>query len=394
MAGKQAEQSSKGSVHTLEILVKCVVREFDDEDENTINQQMAVQVSWRGSVQNCRAFINGKDQESKAEMRVFTCSLDDVQSISQVRLFMPKDISSSKPSRQSILKSLKEVNRRFPEGLPLLDPVKDLKMNKSDCSTMTTLKERAKELSKRISDHTFNDVDKDERKLRLKSFKEKSSLLEQCRLLRRTARAAQSMVMRDDLKRMKKVLRHLDHVDANGVIQTKGRTACEINTSDELVVVELMFSGLFNELNAEQSVALLSCMTFDDRVKDEGDPAEGLKSYLMNPFRKLQDAARLVAKASIACKIELEEDEFVMKYNPGLMEAVYAWCKGVKFIEVQKLTGTFEGTTIRALRRLEELVRQLASASKAIGNHELKEKFEKGSELLKRDIVFCSSLYL
>lgn len=63
-------------------------------------------------------------------------------------------------------------------------------------------------------------------------------------------------------------------------------------------------------------------------------------------------------------------------------------------MDVQKLTGTFEGTTIRTLRRLEELVRQLANAAKSIGNHELQTKFEKGSELLKRDIVFCSSLYL
>ena len=76
------------------------------------------------------------------------------------------------------------------------------------------------------------------------------------------------------------------------------------------------------------------------------------------------------------------------------MEAVYAWCKGAKFVEVQKLTGTFEGSTIRSLRRLEELIRQLAAASKAIGNLELQAKFEQGSEKLKRDIVFCSSLYL
>ena len=76
------------------------------------------------------------------------------------------------------------------------------------------------------------------------------------------------------------------------------------------------------------------------------------------------------------------------------MEAVFAWCKGAKFVDVQKLTGTFEGTTIRTLRRLEELVRQLASAAKAVGNHELQSKFEQGSDLLKRDIVFCSSLYL
>jgi len=73
---------------------------------------------------------------------------------------------------------------------------------------------------------------------------------------------------------------------------------------------------------------------------------------------------------------------------------VFAWCKGAKFIEVQKLTGSFEGTTIRTLRRLEELVRQIAEAAKAIGNQELQSKFEKGGELMKRDIVFCSSLYL
>ena len=76
------------------------------------------------------------------------------------------------------------------------------------------------------------------------------------------------------------------------------------------------------------------------------------------------------------------------------MEAVFAWCKGAKFVEVQKLTGSFEGTTIRTLRRLEELIRQIASATKAIGNQELMTKFEKAGELIKRDIVFCSSLYL
>lgn len=76
------------------------------------------------------------------------------------------------------------------------------------------------------------------------------------------------------------------------------------------------------------------------------------------------------------------------------MEAVFAWCKGAKFIEVQELTNSFEGTTIRILRRLEELVRQIAVAAKAIGNTELQEKFEKGSDLIRRDIVFCSSLYL
>eukprot|EP00957_Ditylum_brightwellii_P013198 996376-Ditylum_brightwellii.AAC.1 len=61
-------------------------------------------------------------------------------------------------------------------------------------------------------------------------------------------------------------------------------------------------------------------MTYDERNKsDEGeDPAKDLKSYLSNPFYKLQETGRVVAKASIACKVELDENEFVEQFNPGM----------------------------------------------------------------------------
>ena len=61
-----------------------------------------------------------------------------------------------------------------------------------------------------------------------------------------------------------------------------------------------------------------------------------------------------------------------------------------------QLTDQFEGSLIRVFRRLGELLRQMAQASKVIGNSELKEKFEKASEMLERpnSVIFCSSLYL
>ncbi len=46
------------------------------------------------------------------------------------------------------------------------------------------------------------------------------------------------------------------------------------------------------------------------------------------------------------------------------------------------------------MRRLEELLRQLCSASKAIGNTELEAKFAEGINKIKRDHVFAVSLYL
>lgn len=59
-------------------------------------------------------------------------------------------------------------------------------------------------------------------------------------------------------------------------------------------------------------------MTFDERNKDEDDPASGLKDFLAKPFYKLQEVARTVVKVEIACGIEVNEEEFVAKFNPGM----------------------------------------------------------------------------
>lgn len=54
----------------------------------------------------------------------------------------------------------------------------------------------------------------------------------------------------------------------------------------------------------------------------------------------------------------------------------------------------YEGTIIRGLRRLDELISQLVEASKIIGNMDMKRKFEESQKNLKRGIVFTASLYL
>lgn len=90
------------------------------------------------------------------------------------------------------------------------------------------------------------------------------------------------------------------------------------------------------------------------------------------------------------------------------MDVVDAWCKGGTFKQIVELTEVYEGSIIRAMRRLEELLRDMCHAAKgtlcclqqiltiisAIGNEELEAKFTQGIEKIKRDIVFAASLYL
>lgn len=115
---------------------------------------------------------------------------------------------------------------------------------------------------------------------------------------------------------------------------------------------------------------------------------------LLYNFFFLKDLARRIAKVSTEARLPLEEDAYVERFKPFLMDVVFSWCNGCSFSELCKMTETFEGSIIRCMRRLEELLRQMVQASKTIGNTQLEDKFNEAIKQIKRDIVFASSLYL
>ena len=51
------------------------------------------------------------------------------------------------------------------------------------------------------------------------------------------------MIMRADLVNMKRVMRRLDLADKNDVPTLKGKVACSISATDEILITELLFSG-------------------------------------------------------------------------------------------------------------------------------------------------------
>jgi len=332
-------------------------------------------------------------------MEVFQVALSALFSISAARLTLPKDITRS-TSRANVLDKLQEVRRRFDsetdidsdvsgglKGIPLLDPVKDMSINDE---TFISLLEKTSDLKKRIESSAFSAfVDKD---ARLHSYGIRVRLLEESRALRLKCKESQNISMREDLRRMKRVLRRQGYISTEGVLGTKGRFSCELSTGDELVLTDMVFDGVFNDLSVEQTVALLSCFVHKEGSKDS-DKIK-LRADMEGPYQKLQTAARAIARISIDAKMNMSEEEYVKSFNPGLVDATYAWAAGSKFVDICKLTDIFEGSTIRSIRRLEELLRQLSSASLAIGNKELQVLFEDGAKKVRRGVVFAASLYL
>jgi ATP-dependent RNA helicase DOB1 len=53
------------------------------------------------------------------------------------------------------------------------------------------------------------------------------------------------------------------------------------------------------------------------------------------------------------------------------VEVTFDWCSGADFEAICKKTDSYEGSVIRTLRRLHELLRDMSTAAREIGNGEL-----------------------
>lgn len=93
-------------------------------------------------------------------------------------------------------------------------------------------------------------------------------------------RKAKSLLQMDELKCRKRVLRRLGYASADDVIEIKGRVACELTSGDELLLTEMIFNGMFIDLDVPRAVALLSCVVCDERSNKNPRLSEELSGTL------------------------------------------------------------------------------------------------------------------
>ncbi|XP_035165712.1 exosome RNA helicase MTR4 [Oxyura jamaicensis] len=322
--------------------------------------------------------------DEKGEMQVVPVLVHLLSAISSVRLYIPKDLRPI-DNRQSVLKSIQEVQKRFPDGVPLLDPIDDMGIKDQGLKKVI---QKVEAFEHRMYSHPLHNDPNLETVYKL--CERKAQIAMDIKAAKRELKKARTVLQMDELKCRKRVLRRLGFATSSDVIEMKGRVACEISSADELLLTEMMFNGLFNDLSAEQATALLSCFVFQENSSE----MPKLTEQLAGPLRQMQECAKRIAKVSAEAKLEIDEENYLNSFKPNLMDVVYTWANGASFAHICKMTDVFEGSIIRCMRRLEELLRQMCQAAKAIGNTELENKFAEGITKIKRDIVFAASLYL
>jgi hypothetical protein len=80
-----------------------------------------------------------------------------------------------------------------------------------------------------------------------------------------------------------------------------------------------------------------------------------------------------VAKAAQDAQLPVNVEEYVASFRHELMEPVAAWVRGARFVDVLGMTDLYEGSLVRAVRRLEELMRQVRGRERCAGGGQGKE---------------------
>eukprot|EP00915_Cephaloidophora_sp_WS-2016_P003631 GHVH01004892.1.p1 GENE.GHVH01004892.1~~GHVH01004892.1.p1 ORF type:complete len:1022 (+),score=189.18 GHVH01004892.1:26-3091(+) len=209
-----------------------------------------------------------------------------------------------------------------------------------------------------------------------------------------------SNILEEELSARLRVLQDLEYIDTCGILTTKGRIACNISTADELVVTEMLLNGHFSDMTPSEACAVLTALLFD-----ESKQGQDKDEVIMNPrVAEFYETLKSVASEVTAISVKARMPEEVCKkiceaVDPMLVDFTYEWATGERpFNELIEQYGEkkklYEGTIVRVVRRLEELLRQLAAASKSMDNDQVFDIFVQGIKRIKKGIIFSASLYL
>ena len=199
------------------------------------------------------------------------------------------------------------------------------------------------------------------------------------------------------------LLHYLSYLSPTPTI--KGQSACYINNisnkGDEIFITELLFSGFFNQFSPSELVCILSCFLVSEKggieMKKEEEKVEKEDKYKKlyeNLVNWVEWWWGVINKEKKEFMIERskEKEKFCGRYKLSLMSCFDLWCFGQKnFAEIsQNVQG---GILVRAIRRMDELLKELSECCAFIGNEGLKHNIEIISKGIRRGVPFAASLY-
>ena len=97
------------------------------------------------------------------------------------------------------------------------------------------------------------------------------------------------------------------------------------------------------------------------------------------------------------CRVASSGSEYVRaNVRYGFAKGVHDWASGRTFAEVCSVYdgNVAEGTIVRTIVRLCQLLRELKNVGRVIGDPDLQSRADEAITLCRRDVIFAASLYV
>jgi len=188
-------------------------------------------------------------------------------------------------------------------------------------------------------------------------------------------------------------INNIDDFNYNN-ITIKGILASQINECNNILLTEIIYQNLLDDLDFCEICAVLSI--FIDDVKFEKKSINDIKIT-----KKVSDI--LYKINSIIKEFELVESDLKIldNYNYGFwnisydfVEIMYDWCNGIELKELFSKINIYEGNFIKNTLKLYNIITDLKKLLGIIGNIKLIPEIDKIDSAIIRDIVSINSLYL
>ncbi|WAR54334.1 hypothetical protein PtB15_3B848 [Puccinia triticina] len=235
-------------------------------------------------------------------------------------------------------------------------------------------------------------IENDEQFQKLYAAIHREKIITQRLALLQASLSEQNLELLPDYENRLKVLKELKFIDNRATVLLKGRVACEINSSHELILTEVILDNILAEFDPAETVALLSSFVFQG--KTESEPC--LTPNLQRGCERLAKIADRIEAVSLRNKVADYDQANSGKGRPnfGMVELVWQWAQGMPFSELMEMSEIQEGVIVRTMTRLDESCREVRDAARIIGDISLGKKMEACQALIRRDVVFVSSLYI
>jgi superfamily II RNA helicase len=245
--------------------------------------------------------------------------------------------------------------------------------------------------------------DNKELKLKYETYTEYSNTEKQLEIEQKYFDYIQSYVD-SETNKLKNVLESLEYVLPKGDekfinygkddVTMKGIIASQINECNPIILTEMITLGLLDDLEAKEIIAMLSI--FIDDVKGNNRKTINNVTCSINVVQRMN-----ILNKKIDEIIKLETTFDIDNANYGYWnifydyaDVAYNWANNCSICDAIDELDTYEGNFMRSILKINNLARDIISLATIYGNLKIIPELEKIEELIVRDIVNASSLYL